>query len=82
MTENLKDFPLSTLRPLNISAISTDRFLEAIIIQNNELAQRAFTRLHQYLDRDLSEAERTLETLKKTGLRRTQKQLLRIFSGQ
>jgi predicted nucleic acid-binding protein len=79
VTENLKDFPQATLRTLNITALSTDRFLDTLILQDAALAERALMRLHTYLQRGRSEIVLTLDTLKRTGLRRTQKRLHSVF---
>ena len=68
VTENLKHFPSTILNPLNISAISTDTFLNQIYLKYNLLVITAIKTMRARLKNPPKSAEELLTMFKSNGL--------------
>ena len=71
VTDNLKDFPIIILAPLNIEALSTDQFVANTIDLNTSKAVAALRTMRERLNRPSMTAEALLTSMDAVGLSET-----------
>jgi len=71
VTENLKDFPISKLRPFNIEAISSDEFISGILDTADVEGASVLEDMRQRFKKPEITQPRLLRMLESRGLKRT-----------
>ncbi|MFN5621457.1 MAG: putative toxin-antitoxin system toxin component, PIN family [Flavobacteriales bacterium] len=82
ITQNLKDFPKSTLSTFGIVALNSDAFLVEFIQKNPTKALRAFKQMVKQRKRPIQKPLEVIQSLRNHGLMRSATLLDRLISKQ